>query len=145
MSITRREERMDAFFMLFEMTFGDESLEEHLENARESRDAKLTPFSLQLVTGVTENVCAIDERLEAHLENWHLNRVSRTELTAMRMAAYEILFCEDIPNSVAINEAVECAKTFAGEEAGAFVNGVLGGLFREIERQRDAAEAAKTE
>lgn len=131
--MTRHEEREQAFLLLFEMTFGEESPEERMENAVEAREVTPTEFIKRLVGGVTEYRVQLDDRLAAHSKNWHLDRLSRVALTALRLAAFEMLYCEDIPDSVAINEAVEIVKTFGGEEDGTFVNGVLGGLSRETE------------
>lgn len=133
--MTRHEEREQAFLLLFEMTFGEESAEERMESAVEARNAQFTDFSKRLVDGVTEYRIQLDDRLAAHSKNWHLDRVSRVALTAMRLAAFEMLYCDDIPESVAINEAVELVKAFGGEEDSSFVNGVLGGLSRETETE----------
>ncbi len=128
--MTRHEEREQAFLLLFEMTFGEESIEDKMESAVEARSAVFTEFSKRLVNGVTDYRIQLDDRLAAHSKNWRLDRISRVALTALRLAAYEMLYCDDIPDSVAINEAVELVKAFGGEEDGAFVNGVLGGLSR---------------
>lgn len=128
--MTRHEEREQAFLLLFEMTFGEESIEDKMESAAEARSAVFTEFSKRLVNGVTDYRIQLDDRLAAHSKNWRLDRISRVALTALRLAAYEMLYCDDIPDSVAINEAVELVKAFGGEEDGAFVNGVLGGLSR---------------
>ena len=128
--MTRHEEREQAFLLLFEMTFDEESIEDKMESAVEARSAVFTEFSKRLVNGVTDYRIQLDDRLAAHSKNWRLDRISRVALTALRLAAYEMLYCDDIPDSVAINEAVELVKAFGGEEDGAFVNGVLGGLSR---------------
>jgi len=129
--MTRHEEREQAFLLLFETTFGEQSAEEQMENAAEARDAEITEFAKRLVCGVVAYRIQLDDRLAAHSKNWHLDRISRVALTALRLAAFEMLYCEDIPDSVAINEAVELVKAYGGEEDSAFVNGVLGGLSRE--------------
>ena len=128
--MTRHEEREQAFLLLFEMTFDEELIEDKMESAVEARSAVFTEFSKRLVNGVTDYRIQLDDRLAAHSKNWRLDRISRVALTALRLAAYEMLYCDDIPDSVAINEAVELVKAFGGEEDGAFVNGVLGGLSR---------------
>ncbi len=70
----------------------------------------------------------IDKRLSEVTEGWKLNRIGKVELAILRLAAYEILYDEAIPEKVAINEAVEIAKKYGGDESSAFVNGVLGKL-----------------
>ena len=73
----------------------------------------------------------IDEMLNKAAEGWKVSRMGKVELTIMRLAAYEIRFDEDVPASVAINEAVEMAKIFGGDDSPAFINGVLGKLVQE--------------
>lgn len=128
--MTRHEEREQAFLLLFEMMFGNETPEERMESAVEARGAEFSDFSKKLVKGVSDYRIQLDDCLAAHSTNWRLDRISRVALTALRLAAYEMKYCDDIPDSVAINEAVELVKAYGGEEDGAFVNGVLGGLSR---------------
>ena len=128
--MTRHEEREQAFLLLFEMMFGNETPEERMESAVEARGAEFSDFSEKLVKGVSDYRIQLDDCLAAHSTNWRLDRISRVALTALRLAAYEMKYCDDIPDSVAINEAVELVKAYGGEEDGAFVNGVLGGLSR---------------
>ncbi len=133
--MTRHEEREQAFLLLFEMTFGNETAEERMECAVEARAAQFSDFSKKLVDGVTAYRIQLDDCLATYSKNWHLDRISRVALTALRLAAYEMKYCDDIPNSVAINEAVELVKAYGGEEDGSFVNGVLGGLARADETE----------
>ncbi|MFP3394393.1 transcription antitermination factor NusB, partial [Brevibacillus sp. SIMBA_076] len=80
----------------------------------------------QLVTGTLEHIEDIDALLVENLKNWRLDRLGNVERTILRMATFELLYVETIPENVTINEAVELAKSFADEEAGKLVNGVLG-------------------
>lgn len=68
----------------------------------------------------------IDDLIEKSSKNWKLNRISKVELAILRLASVEIIYMEDIPDSVSINEAVELAKNFSSDESGKFVNGILG-------------------
>ena len=72
----------------------------------------------------------IDALIEEHSHKWKTTRLSRVALSVLRLAVYELMYCEDIPVSVSINEAVELAKSYAGEEDASFINGVLGGIVR---------------
>lgn len=72
----------------------------------------------------------IDDRINSLIEGWNTKRVGKVELTILRLAVYEAFYDENIPGKVAINEAVELAKKYAGETAAAFVNGVLGRIVR---------------
>lgn len=103
-------------------------------------DGPLSDFSLAAVRGVQDNQEKIDECLQSISENWTLSRMPMVDLAVLRLAAYEILFSGDVPVSVAINEAVELAKAFGGEdESPRFVNGVLGRLARKLEENPNFA------
>ena len=80
---------------------------------------------------IADRLEEIDEMLNKVAEGWKVSRMGKVELTIMRLAAYEIRFDEDVPASVAINEAVEMAKIFGGDDSPAFINGVLGKLVQE--------------
>jgi transcription antitermination protein NusB len=90
-------------------------------------------FAWELVEGTGKNVPAIDETITRVSTNWRLERMSRVDLTVLRMGAYEILHRQDIPKTVAINEAVELAKRFGAEDSASFVNGVLDKLEKPAE------------
>ncbi|MBR3289319.1 MAG: transcription antitermination factor NusB [Clostridia bacterium] len=129
--MTRHESREQAFLLLFAQNFGEDPAAEVIEAAEEARQIRLSDFARSLVDGVYEHKAELDEKISAHSANWNVNRISRVALTAMRLAAYELMFLPDIPVSVSINEAVEIAKRYGGEEDASFLNGVLGGLSRE--------------
>ena len=88
-------------------------------------------FATALVKGTTEHLETIDPLLESHADNWRLSRMAVVDRLIMRMAVYELLFTET-PQPVVIDEALELAKTFSGDEAVAFVNGVLDGVRRQF-------------
>lgn len=85
-------------------------------------------FILKEANGIVENKAKIDEVIMSGLENWDIDRLSKVDLSILRIAVYEILFSEDIPNAVAVNEAVELAKLFSEDKAPSFINGVLGNI-----------------
>jgi transcription antitermination factor NusB len=76
--------------------------------------------------GTVENLAEIDRIIAAYSKDWQLDRLARVDRNIMRLAVYEILYREDIPAGVSVNEAVELAKIFGGEDSGRFVNGILG-------------------
>lgn len=88
-------------------------------------------FARQLVVGVLENLERVDDAIAAASSNWRLEEIGKVERAVLRLGTYELLFLSDTPLSVAIDEAVELAKAYAGEEAGRFVNGVLGRIASE--------------
>lgn len=82
-------------------------------------------FCRDLVTGVAGNIDAIDEALARASAHWSVSRMARVDRAILRLAAYEILFLDEIPSKVSINEAIEIAKRFSAPEAPTFINGVL--------------------
>ena len=75
----------------------------------------------------------IDAKIEAHSEKWSIDRMGKVELSILRLAVYELLYDDSIPEKVAINEAVELAKKYGQDNAGSFVNGILSGVIKEKE------------
>src|SRR5215210_7608499 len=96
-----------------------------------AREAK--PFTHELVEGVDRNLEEIDGLIRAHAEGWTLERIAPLERNIMRVALFELLHRDDIPDEVAIDEAVEAAKELCAAEAPAFVNGILGAVKRSQE------------
>jgi N utilization substance protein B len=82
-------------------------------------------FSDALIKGVLANQVAIDERIQKYTANYELGRIAVVDRNVLRVAIYEMLFCNDVPPVVSINEAIEIAKKFGAEESGRFVNGIL--------------------
>ena len=83
-----------------------------------------------LYEGVRANVSEIDETISKLAVDWKLERIMRVDLSILRLAIYEMVFVDDIPVSVSINEAVELAKRYGGDADASFINGVLGGVAR---------------
>ena len=103
----------------------------------------LSDYAIGLIEGVDEKMLPIDVRLNSTSENWKLNRMPIVDRCILRLATYEMLFVDEVPVSVAINEAVELAKDFGGEdESPRFVNGVLGRIARQLEEDAKDPEAA---
>ena len=72
-----------------------------------------------------------DRLLNSHLKNWSINRLAKTDLLVMRIAVYEMLFVEEVPNKVALNEALEIIKRYSDEKSSKFVNGILSNMIEE--------------
>lgn len=89
-------------------------------------------FSLELVKGVLSNINEIDILIKNHASNWSLERMANIDRNILRIATYEIVFIDNIPKSVSINEAVELAKKYSTESSFGFVNGVLGKIEKSI-------------
>lgn len=106
------------------------------------REGSLSDYALGLIRGVQEHQAAIDERIEGASENWALSRMPIVDRSILRLAVYEMTHCDDVPVSVSINEAVELAKDFGGEEdSPRFVNGVLGRIARTMDEASASDEA----
>ncbi len=146
---SRRESREQACLFLFERSFlGETSIEEVMENAVDARGYKATAFASELFTGAWEKREEIDTIIEEHSHKWKTNRLSRVTLSILRLGVYELLCCADIPVGVTINEAVELAKHYGGDDDASFVNGVLGGVARNRELNKlpePASEPADAE
>jgi transcription antitermination factor NusB len=92
-------------------------------------------FATGLVSGTMENLKKIDEVIARHTDNWEISRMAKVDRNIMRMAAYELLFRDDIPPRVSINEAVDIAKKYGDMESGKFVNGVLDSIKGDIDKK----------
>ena len=122
--------RENAFILIFEKSINDIDMTEIINTAIEARELEDDPFMRRVATGVFDSLDAIDKKIEQNCVGWKLNRVSKVALAAMRLCCFELMFEEDIPESVSINEAVELTKKYAGEEDSSYVNGVLGSIVR---------------
>ncbi len=129
--MSRRKSREQAFALLFEKSFNDLPVMELAEGAQDAREIIVEPFALELATGAEDKLAEIDVRIDAHSHKWSRDRISRVALAVMRLAIYEMLYDDDTPVSIAINEAVELAKKYGGDEDSSFVNGILGTISRE--------------
>ena len=100
-------------------------MEDILSLAEEVRDIKADEYVKRVFFGVFEKVDDIDEIISQNAVGWSIKRITKTALAILRLAIYEIKFYDEIPVSVAINEAVELAKKYATKEDAAFINGIL--------------------
>lgn len=128
--MTRKLAREEAFILIFEKIFNDATNEEILELANEVRDLKPDEYIIRVFNGVYENLEKIDALISENSVAWKIERISKTALAILRLAIYEILFCEDIPSSVSANEAVEICKKYASQEEASFVNGILSSIIK---------------
>jgi len=95
------------------------------EHSEEAINAEIKEFTSELVRGVAENLETIDKNISNYATNWDLNRMAVIDRNILRLGSFELMFREDIPPKVSINEAVELAKKYSGPEASKFVNGIL--------------------
>ncbi|MBQ8532975.1 MAG: transcription antitermination factor NusB [Clostridia bacterium] len=130
--MTRKRAREEAFILIFEKVFGDGSVEEILELAAEVRDLDPDEYINAVFRGVYDNLSEIDSLISENAVGWRIERISKTALSVLRLAIFEIKFMEDIPNSVSINEAVELCKKYATSEDASFVNGILSTIVKKL-------------
>lgn len=129
--MNRKKEREQAFYLIFEKCFSEDSLDEILELAEECREFETTDYIKNVFYGVFENVSVIDEIISKYSIGWKIDRISKVALSILRLAIYEIKFIDDIPSKVSVNEAVELAKVFGLEKDAAYINGLLGSFVKE--------------
>ncbi|MBI4215527.1 MAG: transcription antitermination factor NusB [Parcubacteria group bacterium] len=92
-------------------------------------------FSKELIEGVVKNLSEIDKVITQYAPEWPLEQIMVIDRNILRIGVYELKFASEIPEKVAINEAIELAKTFGGESSGKFVNGVLGAIYKELQEK----------
>ena len=131
--ISRYKMREQAFILCFESLFSDADIDELADNAGDARDEFLSDYAINCAKGIKEHQDQIDEKIASNLKpGWKINRISKVSLAIMRVAIYEMMYLEDIPVSVSINEAVELSKKYAAEDDTAFINGVLGAVAKAL-------------
>ncbi|MGE5197074.1 MAG: transcription antitermination factor NusB [Deltaproteobacteria bacterium] len=115
--------------ILYQMDITRDSADITLKNFWQSREEKIEEhvknFTAELVGGVADNLADIDAKISEYATNWQLKRMAVVDRNVLRLGCYELLFRQDIPPKVSINEAVDLAKKYSGTEAGKFVNGIL--------------------
>ncbi|MBS4194617.1 transcription antitermination factor NusB [Lederbergia citri] len=119
----RRIAREKALQALYQIDMSGTDTSEAIEFVLE--DQKIDMFLQGLVEGTVNHLPEIDQEINKHLENWSMDRLSKVDLNILRLAIYEMKFNEDVPENVAINEAVEIAKKFGDDKSGKFINGIL--------------------
>ncbi|MCF6238383.1 MAG: transcription antitermination factor NusB, partial [Candidatus Marinimicrobia bacterium] len=128
------ENLLGSFWKSFQ--FRNDVLGDAVEDEPLSLKPEVRRFAELLVCGVSENLERIDLELNSYTTNWALDRMARVDLAILRLATYELLYCQDVPHNVVINEAIELGKRFGTEDTASFINGVLDHL---SQQQRTAA------
>ena len=146
----RREQREHIFKLLFMTEFNsEEEMNEQLSlyfDSLEELAEKDQEYMREKYNHVLEHLDEIDALLTETSKGWKTKRMSRVDLTALRLAVYELKFDKNVPTGVAINEAVELAKNFGGDTSGSFVNGILGKIAKDEDAKvEDTKEDVKVE
>jgi len=134
----RTKARELALQILFYMEFAEgnpvEMFDVFCDNFSPAKSIKA--FSKKLVCGVHENLACLDQMIRKSSKNWRLERMSVVDRSILRLGAYEILFMNDTPPKVSIDEAIELGKKFGAEESGAFINGILDNIFLSVKEKK---------
>jgi N utilization substance protein B len=138
---SRRKARILAFQALYAWDASGTPVKELLDfswvddDKRATLDEELKAFARLLIAGAVENMKAVDEAITAHLQNWSFERLKKVDLAILRMGAYSLLYQTDIPAQITIDEAIEIAKEYGSEDSYRFINGVLDGIWKAMERE----------
>ncbi|MBC1624085.1 transcription antitermination factor NusB [Listeria welshimeri] len=121
----RREAREKALQALFQIELNEMSLDQAIKNIMEDEQ---DDYMEKLVQGVMANKAEIDAIIEPNLDNWRMDRLSKVDLSLLRLSVYEINYLDDVPNRVSLNESIEIAKIYSDEKSSKFINGVLANI-----------------
>lgn len=124
----RGKARNRALDVLFEAEQRSVSAFDVLKSRREQTDQIVNPYTLEIVEGVVSHQVAIDEFLETYSQGWTLERMPAVDRIILRIGTWELLYNDDVPDGVAVSEAVALAKTLSTDESPSFINGLLGRL-----------------
>lgn len=127
--MNRIKQREQAFFLIFQNLFKADADDDAVSLFSES-NGEVGEYAKEIFNGVLANVEEIDNTISTYLNKWKINRIPKVNLSILRLAVYEMKYVDDVPDSVAINEAVELAKKYSGTEDASFINGVLGSVSR---------------
>lgn len=141
--MSRKKARDNAFKCIYELEFiKDKNLDDILSNCYEENNnsEEEKQYIQMIVNGVKENIKKIDDIILSKLKNWSLDRIAKIDLAILRLAIYEILYVDSIPNKVSANEAVELAKTYGNNDSKSFVNGVIAKVIEDKEEENGRKE-----
>jgi N utilization substance protein B len=124
----RGKARNRALDVLFEAEQRSVSAFDVLRARREITDQIVNPYTMEIVEGVISQQTAIDEFLETYSQGWTLERMPSVDRIILRIGTWELLYNDDVPDGVAVSEAVALAKTLSTDESPSFINGLLGRL-----------------
>ncbi|NTU69451.1 transcription antitermination factor NusB [bacterium] len=135
MSISRHFLRILAMQTLYEWDFRrtedpNEILARNIKETASNIEATDKKFASELIAGTISHTKEIDELIKVAAPEWPISQIAAIDRTVLRLGVFELLYIKEIPPKVAINEAIELAKAFGGENSGKFVNGVLGTIYR---------------
>jgi len=137
-ALGRRETREHVMKMLYQIQIQKDDLDDQIQTYLEEEQIQETverDYFEDVVLGVVKHQDEIDGLISRHAKGWTVSRMPKVDLAIMRLSIYEMRYRKDIPVNVSINEAVELAKKYCGEQSRTFINGVLGKVWNEISQQ----------
>jgi N utilization substance protein B len=143
MGLRRHETRENAMKILFQTQIQRDDIDEQIARYCEENEIVEGPehdYFVNVVNGVLGHVQKLDEMIAKHAKGWTISRMPKVDLAIMRICIYEMIYRKDIPATVSMNEAVELTKQYSGDDSKAFVNGVLGKVYEDLNRSSEAHE-----
>lgn len=136
--MSRKSAREEVMKLVYQMMINKSGSEEALKVFYENLENELPPEEREYIdnciTGIQRDAEKIDKYIEEYSKGWKVNRISRVDLAIMRVSIYEMLERQDVPNAVAVNEAIELAKKYSGEKSSSFINGILGNIIKVMDK-----------
>lgn len=141
----RRKAREDTLRILFRLEFENKQIEKTLDQYWKSKKAseEIKEYSTWLVNGIISDQAKIDNIIQQVSEHWRISRMALVDRNILRMAVFELLYEEKIAPAIVINEAIEIAKKYSGEEAATFVNGILDAVRKDLKDIKKSLEEKK--
>ncbi len=128
--MNRSQMREQAFVLLFEKEFFKDKSVDEIEKIYSENVSELSDYGRELFEKTVLHIAEFDEIISKYSKGWRLNRIPKVNLSVLRLALCEMIYSDSVPESVAVNEAVELAKKYSGKEDSAFINGILGTFSR---------------
>lgn len=130
--LTRRDTREAVFLLLFQNEISGNDIGETAEACVEAYDMALNNEIKNTASAIAEKYDELDEIIGKYSEKREVSRISKVNITILRLALYEMIYCSNIPTIVSVNEAVELSKKYAEKQDSAFINGVLGNYIKDM-------------
>ncbi|MCI7686298.1 MAG: transcription antitermination factor NusB [Baileyella intestinalis] len=125
------EAREKTMQLVFQMAANNDFNYENLSIISEDRNVLKSGQALRVLKAIKEHISDIDETISSHMDKWKIDRIGKADLAILRVAVAEILYVEEVPQAVSINEAVELSKKYGDAKSSSFVNAVLGKICNE--------------
>ena len=127
----RSKARKRALDLLYASDLRGEAVTDALDRSVEDGEGPGNPYTTELVRGVAEHLARIDEVLASYAEGWTLDRMPAVDRNVLRLGVYELLYVDDVPDAVAVSEAMSLVRDLSTDESPQFVNGILGAVLRD--------------